>query len=78
MEAALSHFPLNSTQMFVQQTFGEAKSEKDREELTSFYLDYIQRKMDEETDKWWKENDMTQEKFKEMFFNLHQRTPYQQ
>ena len=25
----------------------------------------------------WKENDMTHEKFKETFMNLHHRTPYQ-
>jgi hypothetical protein len=77
MAAILPHQPLNSAQLFVLNTFATAKSEQEREELTSLYLDYIQRKMDIETNKWWEENEMTQEKFKEMFYHLHQRTPYQ-
>jgi hypothetical protein len=76
MEAVVANSPLNSTQLFVLQTFATARSEQEREELTSLYLDYIQRKMDEETDKWWKENDMTIEKFEEMCSNTHYRTPY--
>ena len=76
MEAVLSHSPLNATQMFILKTFATAKSEKEKEELTSFYLDYIQRKLDIETDKWWKENNMTNEKLDEMFLNAHHRTPY--
>ena len=77
MPANLSYPTLNTAQLFILNTFATAKSEQEREELTSLYLDYIQRKMDEESDKWWKENDMTQEKFKETFMNLHHRTPYQ-
>ena len=76
MEAMLTNQPMNATQLFVLQTFATAKSEQEKEELTSLYLDYIQRKMDEETDKWWKENNMTVEKFEEMFSNIHYRTPY--
>jgi len=72
----LTNQPMNATQLFVLQTFATAKSEQEKEELTSLYLDYIQRKMDEETDKWWKENNMTVEKFEEMFSNIHYRTPY--
>ena len=67
---------MNASQIFVMQTFAAARSEQEKEELTSLYLDYIQRKMDEESDKWWKENDMTTEKFEEMCKNLHFRTPY--
>ena len=67
---------MNAAQIFVMQTFAAARNEQDKEELTSLYLDFIQRKMDEESDKWWKENDMTQEKFEEMCRNLHFRTPY--
>jgi hypothetical protein len=78
MEAQVTNPPLNSVQLFVLKTFATAKSEQERDELTSLYLDYIQRKMDEETDKWWKDNNMTQEKFEEMFMNLHHRTPYKQ
>ena len=71
MESILSQ-PLNETQMFVLQTFAMAKDAQEKEELTSLYLDYIQRKMDAATDKWWKENEMTGEKLDEIL-NTHHR-----
>jgi len=71
MEAAiLSQSTLNDAQMFVLHTLSIAKGKQEKEELTSLYLDYIQRKMDAETDKWWKENDMTNEKLDEIL-NTH-------
>jgi len=73
MEAVLYQTPLNSTQLFVLQTLAIAKSNQEKEELTSLYLDYIQRKLDTATDKWWKENNMTNEKLDEML-NTHHRT----
>jgi hypothetical protein len=76
MEATMTHPPLNDTQMFVLRTFATARSEQEREELTSFYLDYIQRKLDAATDRWWEENEMTPEKFNEVTKDLHFRTPY--
>ena len=75
METIVTNPPLNTTQLFVLRTFAAAKTEQDREELTSFYLDYLRKKLDEETDKWWKENNMTNEKMEEML-NTHFRTPY--
>jgi len=75
MEATVTNPPLNAAQLFVLRTFAVANSEQDREELTSLYLDYIQKKLDAETDKWWKENDMTNEKLEEIL-NTHYRTPY--
>ena len=68
--------PMTPAQIFVQQTFATAKNEQERDELTSLYLDYIQRKLDKEADKWWEENNMSVEKFEEMCSNLHFRTPY--
>jgi len=75
MEATVFHQPLNATQLFVLKTFATAKTEKDREEITSLYLDYIQRNLDVEINKWWEENDMTNEKLEEIL-NTHCRTPY--
>jgi uncharacterized protein YnzC (UPF0291/DUF896 family) len=75
MEAILSYPEMSPAQKFVLHTFLTAKNEQDREELTSLYLDYIQRKMDIASDKWWKENDMTNEKLEEIL-NTHHRTPY--
>ena len=76
MEATVLNQPLNDTQMFVLRTFATARNEQEREDLTSLYLDYIQRRLDAATDKWWTENDMTPEKFNEITKNLHFRTSY--
>jgi len=76
MEAIALNQPLNDTQMFVLRTFATARNEQERDELTSLYLDYIQRRLDAATDKWWNENDMTPEKFNEITKDLHFRTPY--
>ena len=67
---------LNSAQLFVLQTLATADTEQDKEELTSLCLNYIQQKLDAETSKWWKENNMTNEKLEEMCSNIHYRTPY--
>ena len=75
MEATVGDSSLNATQWFVVETFAAARTEKDKEELTSFYLDYIQQKLNKETDKWWEENNMSNEKLKEIL-NTHYRTPY--
>jgi hypothetical protein len=74
MEALSYQAPLNATQLFVLRTFATAKTEKDRDAITSLYLDYVQRNLDVELDKWWDENDMTNEKIEEML-NTHHRTP---
>ena len=75
MEAVAMNQPMNATQLFVLQTFARARSEQDRDEITSLYLDYIQRKLDVATDKWWEENEMNNQKIEEML-NTHHRTPY--
>jgi len=43
--------------------------------IVVLYLDYVQRKMDAESEKWWNENNMTNEKLEEIL-NTHLRTPY--
>jgi hypothetical protein len=75
MQATASHQQLNEAQKFVLQTFASVRTEKERDELTSLYLDYIQRRLDIETDKWWDENNMTVEKL-ETILKTHNRTPY--
>ena len=77
MEAVWNYPDMSPAQKFVLHTFLTAKSEQEREELTSLYLDYIQKKMDAASNKWWKENEMTNEKLEEIL-NTHYRTPYKQ
>ena len=74
MEAVIPQ-PLNAAQKFVLKTLATAYDDQDREELTSLYLGYVQRKLDVAMDKWWTENNMTPEKLEELK-NMHFRTPY--
>ena len=75
MGAILHQPPLNPAQLFVLQTLATAKDTQERDELTSLYLNYIQKKIDVAADKWWKENNMTDEKLDEIL-NTHLRTAY--
>ena len=76
MEAILTNPPLNEAQLMLLQTFAHIKSAESIDELSSVLFDFYQKKLDEETDKWWQENDMNVEKFEEMCSNIHYRTPY--
>jgi hypothetical protein len=49
MGTTVANQPLNDTQMFVLQTFAAARDEREKEELTSFYLEYIQKKLNTAT-----------------------------
>ena len=75
MDTVVAKQPFNAAQMLVLRSFASVKAEKDREELTSLYLDFLQKKLEEATDKWWEENEMNDEKIEEIL-NSHYRTPY--
>jgi len=68
MEAILSHSPLNASQLFVLKTFATARSEQDKEELTSFYLDYIQRKLDKAANEFWDSQNLDNTKMEELMY----------
>ena len=76
MEATVLNTPFNDAQLLLLQTFAHVKSEESINELKTVLLDFYKNKLDEETDKWWEENNMTTVKFEEMFSNIHYRTPY--
>ena len=76
MEAIVTSPSLNAAQLYLLQTFAHIKSEESLEELKTVLFDFYRKKIDEETDKWWKENNMTTEKFEEMCSDIHYRTPY--
>ena len=67
---------LNPTQLHLLQMFSYNKDEESLKALKEALFNYYCQKMDEESDKWWKENDMTTEKFNEITQNIHFRTPY--
>jgi len=68
MQATLSHQPLNSTQIFVLQTFATAQTEKEKEELTSLYLDYIQQKLDKAANEFWDSQNLDNTKMEELMY----------
>jgi hypothetical protein len=68
MQATLSHQPLNPTQIFVLQTFATAQTEKEKEELTSLYLDYIQKKLDKAANEFWDSQSLDNTKMKELMY----------
>jgi len=68
MGATVLQSPLNPTQMFVMQTFATAKNEQEREELTTLYLDYIQKKLEKAADKFWDDQKLDNEKMKELMY----------
>jgi len=76
METTVVNTPFNDAQLLLLQTFAHVKSEESFNELKNVLLDFYKNKLDEETDKWWEENNMTTDKFEEMFSNIHYRTPY--
>jgi len=68
MEAILSHSPLNASQLFVLKTFATARSEQDKEELTSLYLDYIQQKLDKAANEFWDSQNLDNTKMEELMY----------
>jgi len=68
MEAVLSHSPLNSTQLFILKTFATTKNEQETEELTSLYLDYIQKKLDKAANDFWDSQNFDNAKMEELMY----------
>jgi len=75
METIIGNQPMNSAQFFVYQTLAKAKSEEVKEELTSLYLNYLQKKLNDETKRLWMEGIISHEKIEEIL-NSHYRIPY--
>jgi hypothetical protein len=74
MEATLSQPPLNAMQIHFLQSLQFVKTDEMFQELKQVISDYYFRKMEEETDQWWEENEMSNEKLDEMFLNSHYRS----
>ena len=68
MQTTLSHQPLNSTQIFVLQTFATAQTENEKEELTSLYLDYIQKKLDRAANEFWDSHNLDNKRMEELMY----------
>ena len=76
METSVVNSPLNAMQIHFLQSLSFVKTEEMFQELKQVISDYYFKKLEVKTDKWWEENEMTQEKLNEMFLNSHYRTSY--
>ena len=74
MDAVVVDTPLNAMQIHFLQSLRFVKTDAMFQELKQIISDYYFKKMEEETDKWWKENEMTNEKLEDLFLNSHYRT----
>ena len=70
MSATLSHAPLNPAQIHFLLTLQFVKTETMLQELQQVVSDFYFKKMEEEADKWWDENNMSNEKLDKML-NSH-------
>ena len=75
MESVVSYPPLNATQLHLLKMFSYTKSEAGLQELQSALFDFYRKKLDEETDRLWREGKLSDNVIEEML-NIHQRTPY--
>ena len=73
METAVLNTPLNAMQIHFLQSLRFVKTDEMFQELKQVISDYYFKKMEDETDKWWDENNMTNEKLDEMFAKSHYR-----
>jgi hypothetical protein len=76
MNATSVRQPLNATQIHFLQSLQFVKSEDSLRELKQIVSDYYFEQLEKESEQWWEENNMTPEKFNEMFRDVHYRTPY--
>ena len=73
METATAQSPLNAMQIHFLQSLRFVQTDEMFQELKQIISDYYLKKMEEESDKWWKDNEMTNEKLDEMFLYAHHR-----
>ena len=73
IEERKANAPLNDMQIHFLQSLRFIKTDEMFLELKQIVSDYYFKKMEKETDKWWDENDMTNEKLEDMFLNSHHR-----
>ena len=73
METTVVNPPLNAMQIHFLQSLRFVNTDEMFQELKQVISDYYFQKMQAETDRWWEEHEMTQEKLDEMFENAHHR-----
>ena len=74
MTTTVANQPLNAMQIHFLQSLRFVKTDEMFQELKQVISDYYFQKSKEETNRWWEENEMSQEKLDEMFANSHYRS----
>jgi hypothetical protein len=73
METTLSNQPFNAMQIHFLQSLRFVETDEMFQELKQIISEYYFKKVQESTNHWWEENEMTNEKLKEMFMHSHHR-----
>jgi len=76
METTITNSPLNAMQIHFLQSLRFVKTDEMFQELKQLISDYYFKKLNEETNQWWEEHEMSQEKLDEMFANSHYRSSF--
>ena len=63
-----TNMALNSTQMFILQTFATVKNDTEKEDLISFYLNYIQKRLDKTANEFWENQNLDNTKMQEIMY----------
>jgi hypothetical protein len=71
MRATASPQPLNDMQIHFLQSLQFVKTEKMMQDLKQLVSDFYFQQLEEEADKWWEENNMTNEKLEAMLNASH-------
>ena len=74
METTIANPPLNAMQIHFLHSLRFIKTDEMFQELKQLISNYYFQKLKEETNQWWYENEMNQEKLDEMFANSHYRS----
>jgi len=73
MEAAVSNSPFNPIQLHLLKMFSFTKSEEGLKELQTILFNYYRNKLKEQTDEFWKKNDLNNSKMEEIMYGHNRR-----
>jgi len=68
MEAIATSSPMNSVQLHLLKMFSFTKSESGLKDLQSVLFDYYRKKLNAQTDEFWKNNNLDSSKMEEIMY----------
>jgi len=73
MDATVSNSPFNPIQLHLLKMFSFTKSEEGLKELQTILFNYYRNKLNEQTDEFWKKNDLDNSKMEEIMYGHNRR-----